>query len=247
MNMPAVRHILQTLTRNLLCSLDWMQMYRALVLMRLWWSFAQFSGDVSAAALCFCHTLPLTSRLISGYTFIIHCLLSISTLLLCLCVTSSVEQAEPRDKKKNKGVKKNEAQILLTAAKKCISLFIICIVRLYRGTCCQLTEINLRFWQMQLFYLQCWKLYLQQKAFLHHFDFTRVNIIQLSVWLCRTAIMSIRLHLYSRHWHPQKKCLGAEGGKVLFVSDSAKVISSLAFNKACRRCRWYNLSPPGGV
>lgn len=116
-----------------------------------------------------------------------------------------------RDKKNNKGVKKNKAQILLTAAKKCNSLFIICIVRLYRRTCCQLTEINLRFWQMQLFYLQCWKCYLQQKTFLHHFDLTHVNIIQLSVWLCQTAIMSIRLHLYSRHCHPQNKMPWSRG------------------------------------
>lgn len=121
-------------------------------------------------------------------------------------------------------------------------------VLLHRGTCCQLTEINLGFWRMHLFYLQGWKCCLQQKAFLHPFDLTSVNVIQLSVWLCRTAIMSIRLNLYSCHLVICKiKCPGALGGKVLLVGKSAKAISNLAFNKACRRCRRYNLSPPRGV
>lgn len=85
---------------------------------------------------------------------------------------------------------------------------------------------------------------LKKKAFPHHFDLTRVSIIQHSVWLCRSAIMSVCLHLYSRHCHPQNNMPLSRGREGVICVIFAKVISSLAFNKAFRRCRWYNLSLP---
>lgn len=113
-------------------------------------------------------------------------------------------------------------------------------VLLYRETCCQLYKSILSF---DKFCVEGASF--QKIVFTHHFDLTLVNIIQHSVWLCQSTIMSVCLHLYSRHCHPQNNIPRSRGeGRCYLWVIFAKVISSLAFNTAFRLCRWYDLSLP---
>lgn len=209
-----------------------MQRCGVLVLMILLLSFCSIltldsPGDVITAALCFCRTLPLTSSLVSGSTSIIHNLLSISTLLLCLCVTSSTEQAEPIDKRRTRG---KEWSADLVDSSKENSLFIICIVMsAHRNQSLS--------WRCSIKKKHSRIILTSHVSALFN---TACGFVGLRSW----AYVYICIHVVVIH---KIICLWIGGRKVLFVSDFCQGNIQSSFQQSLSTVQMVQPFPPSGV